>query len=296
VTFSDDDDVFNAHPDDLPWDDIGRINQDGYVDTRPIGDDPRIFEDQFEQRSRELVRTPPSTGAVTIIPSKTGPWTGNPNLGIEQPFAASVNNRQTILKLPEWGFPQVWTVLLGLSFDSNFLNGGSNGFSITAHIEAGAGGAIQLVDVDWVQGTALSLPMNALNVIAEYDDTTDLPPDLRLTVTIAPGKSTYAKPTRTFYMVIAPASQDQIEIPKFAKRVFLCDSVNAGSSVYSANADIRMFSVQGGGRGIRITGPNLLALGGWLEIPNGARFLTIFNGAVGPAPDMQAAVIFELYL
>jgi hypothetical protein len=299
VSQNDDERFFeDPHPDDLPWDDIGRINQDGYVDTRPINTDPRIFEDQFEIRSRELVRTPPATSAVTVIPAKSGPWTANNQLGIEQTFAPSANNRQTILKLNEWGFPQNWSILLGLDFDPAFFAGPSNGFSIIAHIEAGAGGTIQSVDVDWVQGTCLCLPMNALNVIAEYDNISDIPPDLRLRVTITPGKTTDAKPIRTFYMSIPGGSAErQIEIPKFAKRVWLSDRVQAGDSVYSASADIRMFSTPAGGQGVRVVGTTLLALGGWLEVPNGARFLSIFNGgAAPPAPNMDVVLVFELYL
>lgn len=275
---------------------LQHIASDALLTLEPGYDQDEIFDDQFERRAHEKQRTPSATQAVSVIPAKAGPWTGNNQLGIERHFAPDDNNLQTILKLAEWGFPCVWTVSLGLTFDSLQL-ASTNGFSVIAHVEAGSGGAVQNFDVDWVQGTTFSIPTNALNLVAEYDDVADIPDNLRLIATIGMGESDHARPIRTIFMTIAAGGGSQtIEIPKFAKRVFISNSGVAGDSVYSGSASIFLHPAQGGGRGLQVSGTNLLTLGGWLEIPNGCRFLRIINSGAGPAPDMVAVCVFELCL
>lgn len=224
---SDEDDIFGGPPLDLSWQDIGRLNQDGYVDTQPVGDDPRIFEDQFERRSREKERQPPNLQPVTVVPNRAGPWSGNNQLGIEQPFAPDANNRQTILKLDEWGFPQVWTVCLGVDYDAqntpllNLID-----FEVTALLQFGIGGVVQEVEVDWKNGATISLPFNALNVIALYNiivgarSTSTIPDSLRLRASLSRGSLQNSEPTRSFSF--RNDTLLDVDLPKFAKSLLIC--------------------------------------------------------------------------
>lgn len=209
--------------DGVPWEDIGRINQEGYVDTDPIGDHPRIFDDQFEMRSREKERTPNNLQPVTIVPSRPGPWSANNQLGIEQPFAPDTNNLQTILKLDEWGFPEVWTVSLGLDFDELALRA-TDFFGIIAILQFGIGGVVQEIEVDWKNGTSIPLPFNALNIRARYNIAnlgrviSTIPSSLRLRASIARGTVSGTEATRSQLSLGQPLL---IEIPKFAKSLLL---------------------------------------------------------------------------
>lgn len=224
-----DDDLFDS-PNALSWDDIGRMNQDGFVENENLETHPVFFDDQFEMRSRELQASPPGMKTVDIFPSKQGPWSGNNQLGIGQLFAPDANNRQTILKLDEWGMPQMWTLCLGLSFDVNnwVVDSADASFDLTAVILFGIGGVVQEVEIDWLNGTAITLPMNALNVIAQFNPelgdeaagTSSPPTDLILRASVAHGTLVQAQPTRTFRFNISNANQT-ILIPPFAKSVRL---------------------------------------------------------------------------
>jgi hypothetical protein len=232
-TVSDDElfDDLNA----VPWDDIGRINQDGFVENEDLGDNPIFFDDQFEMRSRELQAAPPGMKTVNLFPSKQGPWSGNNQLGIQQLFSPDANNRQTILKLDEWGMPELWTLCLGLSFDINNWQPAdprSANFDITAIIQFGIGGVVQEVEIDWNNGTCITLPMNALNVIAQYNFSPDEgeggaasepPTDLLLRASLAHGSLTQAKPTRTHLIAIDAypgfGFPQAFDIPPFATAV-----------------------------------------------------------------------------
>lgn len=223
-----DDEIF-THPGDMPWETLGRINEDGYVEDPSLEDSPVIFDDQFEMRSRELERRPGNTQPIFDTYPKTGPWSRNNQLGIQQAFAPDTNNLQTILKLDEWGFPEEWTVTLGIDFDQQkWADTGSGFFGITALINFGVGGATQQVEVDWKQGASITLTMNALNVIARYElvpsesgATFEAPPDLKLRVTLSKGAGRNACPTRTYLVGTAGASPAIVPIPPFAKSVYL---------------------------------------------------------------------------
>lgn len=127
-------------------------------------------KDQFERRAAELAREGklghPAQAPVGNEP-RTGSWTGSNQLGNELPFEPDANNRQTILKLDEWGYPEIWTVSLGIK---GFPQGTFDRIGIRAIIEYGAGGITQTVVIDWRNGSRISLPMNAVNVIAEFYD------------------------------------------------------------------------------------------------------------------------------
>lgn len=145
-------------------------------------DDPEqcgAFEDSMTERSRH--KTPPNAQPVNVYTPPYGPWSGNNQLGFEVPFESNANNRQTVLKMDENGPPQVWTVALGIEG----ITAVQGGVSVTAEIDFGAGGTTQRVDVDWLEGTVVSFPANAINVQAFWEDIDEFETDsalLRVTV------------------------------------------------------------------------------------------------------------------
>jgi hypothetical protein len=237
-----------------------RLGEDADVRLEPGYDQDEVFDDQFERRSHEIQRTPGADNAVAIIPAKRGPWTGNNQLGIERHFAPDSNNRQSILKLDEWGFPQVWTLSLGLTYDA-FLYGAGGGlagaFAVVAEIEFGTGGVIQVVEVDWLQGMSIALPLNALNVVASYSSVPNeggvpsLPSDLRLRASVVHGALYQSNPTRTL-----PVSADSplILIPPFAKSftIFPAAAVASPFAFYSSLGLIELLGTIAGDTVVRL--------------------------------------------
>ncbi len=203
---------------------MSRLDNEDF-DVYPMVDDP------FDLRVRGS-RTS-STKAVHLSDPMTGPWSGNNQLGISRPFSPDANNRQTILKLDEWGHPMVHTVTLGISYSeqawavSNFRFMG-----ITAIINFGGGGSTQTVDINWQQGTQITLAMNAVNVIAEYNlqgggAVLRVPTDLLLSAQVARGSivGNQAAPQRTLPSFSVPSgiggTSTFERIPNFAGRLYL---------------------------------------------------------------------------
>jgi hypothetical protein len=227
-------DIFDD-PDSLGWDDIGRINAEGYLEDAPPGQPPVFFDDQFEMRSRELQASPPGMQTVNIFPAKQGPWSGNNQLGIQQGFAPDANNFQTILKLDEWGMPEAWTICLGMEYDIEAYGAQEADlrlFDVTAVINFGSGGATQEVEIDWLNGSGITLPMNAVNVRAFYSFPSfgeggaigDPPADLKLRVTMCRGPMPNMRPTRSFLFIGDEDDNgfpDLLIIPTFAKEVMI---------------------------------------------------------------------------
>lgn len=258
----------------------------GYTNVDPPYGSNEIFGDQFERRAREIQRMPAGSQPVIIVPSKSGPWSGNNQLGNEQGFAPSANNRQTILKMDEWGFPQVWTVQLGMSFTDS-----TNAFfQVVAVVKAGVGGTTQTFEVDWAQGMSFSCVFNALNVEAFYGETTSVPNDIRLSVQIGKRSLSSARPTRTIRINLTGlATTAQIRVPAFAKtftpiRFKNVDPFAATQTYEFAINDIGTPNVVA-----QLSGPQLLDLGGTMILPNGANFLN-FTGAA----QSGFAAVFEL--
>lgn len=190
-----------------------------WAHPEPGIDQDEFFDDQFERRAHEIQRTPSGENAVSIVPQKRGPWSGNNQLGIEREFAPDDNNRQTILRLDEWGFPDIWTVTLGL----NDFTRTAGGFDVTAVLEFGSGGATQYLEMDWLCGSSITLPMNALNLVAQYnlidgEVAGEVPDDLRLRVTISKMPSRNSNPTRSYLFTDAVSS---FIIPPFAKAMHI---------------------------------------------------------------------------
>lgn len=219
------------------------LGSEADVRLEPGYNQDEVFDSQFERRAHEIQRTPGPEQAIPIIPAKRGPWTGNNQLGIQRKFAPDDNNRQTILKLDEWGFPETWTLCLGLDFDHlqwNPTPGFSASFDVTAVIDFGIGGVMQTVEMDWVNGASIVLPMNAVNVIAQYNldvateafGASEPPLDLKLRASIARGVLSQTEPTRT-YRSAREEGVFSLDLPPFARELRVFPIAGEDTSIYS---------------------------------------------------------------
>lgn len=176
--------------------------------------------DDFTLRAARMRarQQPPGVSQVYPVPLRNHAlWSGNNELGRQAPFAPDANNRQMILKLDEYGEPTDWTIALGMQYAETILGG----FDVTAEISFGIGGTTQTIEVDWRDGTILTLPCNAATVVAVYNlqDTEsppDVPDDLILRVTMARRSSGRRDATRSFSYALG-TNGDELAIPFFAK-------------------------------------------------------------------------------
>lgn len=231
--------------------------------------------DSFTRRVFELEKQG-KLGAKPATPNlypQTGPWSGNQQLGAEAPFAPDANNEQTILKLDEWGFPNTWTIALGLTGgDSGALN-----YEVTALMNFGCGGVTQQIEVDWQNGAMITLPMNALNVIARYSLATGLPTDLKLRVNVSKYSGSENTANRTLdFTAAAGTTSTPVKIPPFASRLFVVPGgTTVSPSIYAAaSASLVEFLSSSGGVVVSFMFANqLLNWSNGLIIPRNARFV-----------------------
>lgn len=282
-------------PDELEM--YGRFGSDSDTRLEPGYNQDEVFDDQFERRASEIQRTPGAAGGIAIIPAKQGPWSGNNQLGIEKAFSPDESNRQTILRLDEWGFPEVWSVMLGLRYtDAAF---GTNGlFDIKAVAFPGSGGAVQQVEVDWLDGTTFSLTMNALDLIAEYAASTNTPSDLRLIATIAKGRIGGRPPTwsQQIPTIAANNSSAVFRIPAFARSLIVLQRGALAVTPYQAGVRILWHGDPLGGTTVaRTEGTTLINfVDNGIPIPPFARFWSL---QVDAAPaNVSANAVFLLSL
>lgn len=261
------------------------IGDRGYTDVNPPAGSDELFVDHFERRAREKNRDGgvPGTPSVAVLDPKNGAWSGDNQLGNEVAFAPQVNNQQTILRLDEWGMPKPWTLSLGLDIRESDLP--QFGFETTAQIFFGAGGTTQYVEIDWLQGASLTLPMNALNVIAKYSFGVNeggapvLPQGLRLRASLCRYPTTTGKATRSFMFNASTAEPIVVPIPPFAKNV----------SIYPNNPSVGVapFAFYGGAFQVRFF-QNRTGAGGSLAVYSASQlvsFLDTVNTVVGhPSP------------
>ena len=204
-----------------------------------------IIEDLKDLLKRGL-RGVPMTAPV--IP-RTGGWTGDNQLGNIAKYGPDKRGRQTILKMDEWGPPEIWTVSLYIEQAlSDF-----DGFSVQAEIAFGVGGGTQIVNVDWANGCQISLPMNAINVQAIFSnvDINTEGAGLSLGVQIARGaRGGQDLPRLTLEEGVAPGSPGSVfsgEIPPFAKRIVLVPDGTDLAEFYSTATSLRLLSGTGSG-------------------------------------------------
>lgn len=275
-----------------------RIGDDGFANVWPPPEADFLFHDQFERRAREMQRSPNNLQPVYEVRQRNGAWSGNNQLGIEQPFAPNANNEQTILKLDEWGFPEVWSVLLGITYDAGQLVNDTDGFSVNCKAIIGCGGTTQEASIDWKNGTSFSAPMNALNIIARYTASDNVPSDLRLRVQISKGKMNNFHPTNTRDIVaLSGAFSNIVEIPQFAQRLYLVGSGTAFAPgiIYDA-ANFIKFSANSAttaGTVQKVRADQMLNFSSGYPIARFSRFLSYFNGTAGT---VAGSLIFELGL
>ena len=243
--------------------------------ARPADDAPVIFD-------------PDGVPAVYAATPKEGWWSGNNQVGIELPFAPGANNRQTILKFDMRGPPRVWTLTLGL------LRGEVNvlqSFDVTAVIGFGVGGVTQEVRIDWKEGATITMPFNALNVIAEYGIEFDSPTDLFLRASIGVGSAVSAFPTKTDAVLVntdtAAVAAPLPTIPNFARDVQIVASNSTATNLFFTGgvgvAELEFYKDQTGlNRVSGIAGDLVLNYARGIPIPNGARYYHLvgpFGGA-----------------
>lgn len=284
---------------DMPAEDLERLANDGLLNIQPGFDQDEIFDDTFERRSRELNQKPYRGARLTsVVTQRKGPWSGNNQLGFEVPFEADANQQQTILRMDEWGMPAVWSVMLGLTVDEDLI--GTDGFNVVAVVNSGCGGIQQQFEVDWHNGAVFSCAMNAINLVARYDDPVgSLADSLRLRACLSPGKLSLVPPTRTLsFSAVALGSSTPIIIPPFAQRVTLMPNETFApptppSLFYDPLNLLRFQRSVTATDGVVVSGDTFLSFSGGIPIPHGARTLDFFNGTAVP---LAAQAIFSLAL
>lgn len=233
--------------------------------------------------------------------SRIGPWSANSELGQKQRFDPGEDNRQTILKMSEWGFPSTWCVSLGMKYNTDpaVMN-----FRITAEVLFGSGGSTNTVKVDWHNGTQFTVCGNAIEVSAFYapalpDDIIGpnliVPPDLELSVLLSRYPSgSGVLPTITEFFTsagnpggIAPSStSNSVRVPNFATNFQLLPmNEDARDILYTTPGDIQIvFSKRNDVTGVigQFNSTDLAALpyNNGFPIPNGTRNIFIINNTL----------------
>lgn len=235
---------------------------------------------------------------VAVVVPSHGWWSGSGNVGTEVPFAPDTQNRQTILSLPEIGAPEIWTVSLYLTQAvADFKD-----FDVTGRVEFGAGGSTQIVELDWMNGAQISVPCNAINVIAEYQniDVTTAGSGIRLGVQVSRGRRGGNQTPRMTMLenVVIPANSVfpvLIPIPAFASKIHvLPTTISSAAVLYSATTHLATFSGNGAGAfntGL-VNGDNLLQTDG-IPVSASARFVKFTN--LDPVNDIHFSMYADLF-
>ncbi len=249
------------------------------------------------QRTNENapVKHVPELMPVAVVTPAQGWWSGSNNVGNEVAFAPDAENRQTVIRLPEIGMPEVWTVSL-------YITNGLKDFAsmaVKARIEFGAGGSTQILEMDWVNGAQISLPMNAVNIIAEYSDltVTDDGTGVRLGVQLSRGRRGGNQPPvltmdRELF-VGAGTTSDLIEIPKFATRIKFVAVLPGDVTPYAATTTyITVSGNNGGAFNVQaVDGTHIVQTDG-LQVVGASRFVRVINGDL--VNNLRLAVYAEL--
>ena len=260
--------------------------------------------DDFTLRAQRLQsRQAPVVPLTQDLPLRNHPlWSGNNELGIETAYQPDGAGLQTILKLGEWGPPEVWTLSLGIAYDiTKIPASGDAQFGVDALIRFGSGGVTQEVDVDWSEGTTLALPMNAVNVIARYSDFSaknNTPSDLRLRVNLSKGGDSTGYAAKSSRLVVpdgGAVNAQFVPIPKFARRLSVQRGAGSAGGAWAANMvyNFRGASISAGDVG-GFTGAEFLSggfAGTGVPIPATARGVRISNTT---GADESVLLIFHL--
>lgn len=245
--------------------------------------------------------------ATTVNIPLNGAWTGNNNLGFITNFQPDANWDQVILKLPEWGMPEIWTLMLGLDYERRAwpMAAPHYYFEIKALLSVGCGGTSVDMEMDWKRGACISLPLNALSVKAHYSfpaGTPSFPPNLRLSAHVSHGpiqKPWQATNTQRMLETAADPNSLYVPVPLFAHTVLLFPENLAlapvGNLLYSSDTIIGWGSGAGASSFYMIyyiTGDMLASYPTGLPVPSGCETLIVYNPA--GADQVRSTAIFNL--
>ena len=263
---------------------------------------------------------PEPSVSVFVQPPLHGPWSNSNNFGAEVAFSPDGENRQRIIKLPEWGDPVVWTVSLGIEYtEENWPAAEAlRGFEVVGEVSYGVGGATQTIEVDWIQGTTFSVPMNAVSVDAAYifpfgeaAAPGQQPLDLRLSVLLARGgSSTGMAPTKVAKLLNGSLqssfrnnqrANSPARIPKFGKRLFLQSAVEPTrfSELVSGNNYLLFFSSPDVAASAALVGTTRITssvLHDGVPVPPFAKYATVENAGGGITGAIPCLFNVELQL
>jgi len=265
--------------------------------------DPRVDEAALAMGRRDK-----GTPMVQLAYPRKGIWSGANQLGVELPFnppssGGPEGDMVTIFKMDEWGFPEDWTISLGLRIENPLPLGTI--FDAIGNLSFGSGGITQSFEVDWVQGTILTLPMNAINVKARFNDLGAffgfaVPEGVHLSVIAARGATRHCRATRTIFLNVPAAAgasfSPVFEIPKFSKSVNILPlTVAFAPTIFSAafNFHFRANS-DPASTDVAVIPGNFLSptIAGKVQIPAFSHYFTVESTA-GAA--VQAAAVFGLF-
>lgn len=272
-----------------------------------------IIDDRVEAEAIRGVQRDRGTPMVQLAHPRKGVWSGQNQLGVELPFQLDANFEQTIFKMDEWGFPEVWT--LSLSVNVPTLSEGQ-AFDLVGEVSFGAGGIMQTFDVDWVDGTIFSLPMNSVNIRARWSDVArffgiDPPENVRVSVIASRGSLRHSRATKTQVFnnpalgagayLSNPFNNQFEKIPQFAKSVVLTPSdLGLASVLYNANTFLEFFTNSAPPPAanictIRIPGNFLGPTASFkVPIPANSRYWTIRNGSGAPIA-VAGSLVWNLF-
>lgn len=214
-----------------------------------------------DQQQKIIPRT------AQVIP-RTGAWTGDNQLGNRAKYDPDSRGTQTILKMDEWGPPDIWTVSLFLEERLEAFDG----FNVWAEVNFGVGGGTQVYEVDWINGTQFSLPMNAINVVAHFEDVdiTTEGSGLQLAVQIARGaRGGNNPPVRTISEDFV-ANTSVVRIPEFAKEIVMVPADHGAAfetNFFSVDTRIQLSSGNTGGSHVVASVSGTRAIGGEIRLP-----------------------------
>lgn len=246
-----------------------------------------ITEDDSDMKQYPKARPDMLAPIVANIIPKNGAWSGDNQLGYQAKYGPDQRQTQTILKLDEWGPPEIWTISLYI------LNGLKtfDGFGLKARIDFGAGGSTQVVEIDWANGAQISLPMNAVNVQAIWHDTiTAEGAGLQVGVQLSRGTRGGTLPPRLTlekHLDIPGAGSTTIlPLPAFAKTMWFSPTQpdSAGLAlVYSANVIMSLYEGNTGGALISSAADGVqMKAGVGCPVIGDARYYAIRNQGASP--------------
>jgi hypothetical protein len=241
---------------------------------------------------------------VQLAYPKKGVWSGSNNLGYEIAFDLSTTTAQSILMLPEWGFPECWTVSLAVRFDQELVAG--QFFDCTAEIDFGSGGIMQSFEIDWVDGAVFSLPMNAVNIRARWNDLATLlglggPAGVKVSALLSRGSPARSRATLSRFFILGHQGESSStssalphdKIPAFAKSAQILPINSADvANLYDANFEVSFFANRDATTPVATVTGDFIDVNTKIPIPPFARYYGVkINGTASVA----GWVIFNLF-